>query len=56
MRAVHRNFARLRFEHIALHAHNIAEVVIFFESGVILLADVVAADVNLQLSFPVLNM
>ena len=47
MRAVHGYFARLRFEHPALYADYVAQVVVLFERGVVILAHVVAADVNL---------
>ena len=55
MRDVHRGLARLRFEHPAADAHDVADIVLFFKGGVRLFAHVLAGDVNLQLPFAVLH-
>ena len=47
-RNVHRHFARLRFENETLKAENIADIVIFFVREIILFADILTGDVNLD--------
>ena len=48
MIAVHRNFARLRFEYVALYADDIADVVVLFVGHIVALADVVALYIDLN--------
>ena len=47
---MHRHFTRLRFEHEALEAENVADIIVLFIGHIILFADILAGNVNLNVA------